>query len=864
MPLLRSIFVSLSLACALPSAVLAQRVFWDPPGGRLGLGKTEPISLVFEDCAPSDAFRLPEVPGLDFGTPSHSQQTSIVNFQTSTKVVLTYPVRAERKGSVVVPVFDALTTKGKLAVGEVRFEVGEAGVGQSGVAVSEIVSSQLRPSRTTLWAGEVVDFEYLLTASTRYNVSIASEPEWSPAGLILEPFGQGERTEATVGGERRQAVRYRSRGLVVQPGAFVLGEVRQLVNVQTGERAVGFFSQPRIEQFTVQSNAPAITVKPLPQPAPPGFKGLVGAFKLESTVVPQTARIGEPITWTLTLSGTGNWTAGLSLPEREVSADFQLVQPKTRTEMESGRLFQGKMIEDAVLVPTVAGTYALGPVSLSWFDTASGQYRTQTIPAVQVRIDPVPVGFKPTHTQQAETPGPTPPPASGLPGASIAALPPLPGDLTPTAPLPGDVLPVGASASTPRHLPRLWLVTVPLAAPGVVWLVLAITQALRTDPARDRRQALRELRAFVRSLARQNTPPDRAALERWRTLTARVWAVRRATPTSDDLAAALARSKGAKRPDDWLALWREAELAMFAPQGALPADWLPRAGTAAALVRIGGLLAWWPGHTRHWAPRLAAVALGFAAALSGTTTLPAAEARDAYHEGQFAEAREAWLTHLRRQPADWAARTNVALASAQLDEWAVSNAFATSAFLLHPRDGDVRRQLRLAATHLDGVDPAVRRLVAPEWYDRPVGWLSPGEWQSLIVGGTGVVGLALVALVVSLYWRDGRTAARATGQAMIVVGSLVIGLGITSLGRYGALAHPRAAMIVEAVQLRSIPSDAADKQKSVPVTPGTIVVLERDFLGWDKVTLDGGSSGWLRRESLVPFYLPPPKPRADT
>ncbi|MBE2214135.1 MAG: protein BatD [Opitutaceae bacterium] len=857
MSLFRTTIAAFVLACLAPLAAQAQRVYWDPPGGRLGLGKTEPVSLVFEDCSPAEAFRLPEVPGLDFGTPSEAQQTSIINFQTSTKVVLTYPVRAAQKGSAVIPVFDALTTKGKIAVGEVRFEVGEAGVGQAGLAIRDVVSSQIRPARTTLWAGEVLDFEYLLTASTRYNVSLASEPEWKPTGLVFEPFGQPERAEATVGGERRQAVRYRARGLFTEPGQIALDPVRQLVNVQTGERAVGFFSQPRIEQFTVNSDTPAITVKPLPQGAPPGFKGAVGAFTLESTVVPQTARIGEPITWTLTLSGTGNWTAGLSLPEREVSTDFQLVQPKTRTEMESGQLFNGRMIEDAVLVPTVAGTYSLGPVALTWFDTASGQYRTQIIPAVKVRIDPVPAGYPQSTSQAASGPGETPPMQSGLPGSAIATPPPpLPADIATIAPLPGDPLPVGVGAATPRHLSRVWLVTLPLAAPGVVWLVLAIAQALRTDPARDRRLALRELRALVRALARHGTPPDRATLERWRTLTARVWAIRRATPTADDLAGALASARGAARPDDWLALWCEAELAMFSPHGALPADWLARATGAAAAVRIRGLMAWWPARAPHWAPRLAVVAC--VAGLACATDLDATEARDAYREGRFAEARDAWLSHLQRQPDDWAARINVALASAQLDDWATANAHATAALLLRPRDPDVRRQLRLAATHLDGVDPAVRRLVSPAWYDRPTTWLSPGEWQNLIVGGAAVVGLALLALISSLYLRAGRMPARATGQAMVAVGSLVISLGVTALWRYGALAEPQAAMVAAPGQLHSIPSDAADAQKNVPIPPGTVVVIERGFLGWDRVMTHSGTTGWIRRESLVPFYLPPP------
>ncbi len=846
--LLLVLFASLS-----PVAALAQRVYWDPPGGRLGLAKTEPVSLVFEDCTPVESFRPPSVRGLDFGDPSESQQTTIVNFQMSTRVVLTFPARASQRGTVVVPAFDALTNKGRIAVGEVRFEVGDAGVGPTGIAVNEIVSSELTPSRTTLWAGQLVDFEYLLSASSRYNVSIAGDPAWSPSALILEPFEQGERTEAVVGGERRQAVRYRTRGIVTASGQLTLDPVRQLVNVQTGERAVGFLSQPRYEQFTVDSNAPALSVRPLPLPAPDDFRGAVGTFNLESTIVPQTARIGEPITWTLTLSGSGNWTTGLSLPEREVSTDFQVVQPKTRTEMDNGRLFQGRMIEDAVLVPTAAGTYSLGPVSLTYFDTTAGEYRTQTVPAVSVQIDPVPAAYAAGTAQGAASTEPT---QGGLPGSSVAAPPPpLPDDLPAVTPVPGDPLPVGTSGAMPRRLPALWLVVVPLAAPLLYWLGLAVSQSARTDPSRDRRRALEELRRLLRSNRTAGTAPDSSTLERWRTLTARVWSVRRATPTAQDLATAIAASGGATRPDDWIALWAEAEFAMFSAQGALPSDWFARANATARATRIRSWRCWWPGRLVHWAPVAGVV---FAFAFGCATSGHASEARDVYREGRFIEARDAWAAHLAKHPGDWASHHNIALASAQLDEWPQATAHATAAVLLRPRSAAIRQNLRLAVSHLDGMDPQLRTLVEPQWHKRALFFLSPGEWQNLLVGGSVVFGLALAALITSLYSRGHRIPVRAAGQSMAGVGAVVVITSLLALSAYGQFAHPHAAMIVHPTQLHSIPTDAAEKQQSVPISPGTIVTIERSFLGWEKVRHRTGSGGWVRRESVLPFYLAPP------
>ena len=38
------------------------------------------------------------------------------------------------------------------------------------------------------------------------------------------------------------------------------------------------------------------------------------------------------------------------------------------------------------------------------------------------------------------------------------------------------------------------------------------------------------------------------------------------------------------------------------------------------------------------------------------------------------------------------------------------------------------------------------------------------------------------------------------------------------------------------------------------IAAGTLVVKAGEFIGWMRVTLPGGESGWLRTERLVPLY----------
>ena len=169
------------------------------------------------------------------------------------------------------------------------------------------------------------------------------------------------------------------------------------------------FSAPEMVKHTVTSNEPVLTIKPLPDGAPADFGGAVGQFTLTSKVVPTTVAVGEPVTWTLELRGTGNWPDVHGLPEREVSKDFKVLQPQAKRTPSEGKLFDAALSEDVVLIPTKPGTYTLGPVSYSYFDPGTGAYRT--VEAGQTTITINPPGSAGPAAQSLFTP-PSPDPRS--------------------------------------------------------------------------------------------------------------------------------------------------------------------------------------------------------------------------------------------------------------------------------------------------------------------------------------------------------------------------------------------------------------------------------------------------------------------
>ncbi|BET67639.1 hypothetical protein ASA1KI_25570 [Opitutales bacterium ASA1] len=859
MSALRTIALLTVLAATLAPSAVAQRVFWNLESQTLGMGKVNPLTLVFDECSPSGAVELPVVDDLDFGTPSISTQTSMVNFRTSRRTIYTYPAQPRRRGSFTIPTFSVETDKGPLVVSGTGFEVADASVGRTGLAIGDVVESQLRPARTTVWVGEVVELEYLLVASGRYQASISTEPEWRSPGILVEAFGQPERTEVVVRGERRPALRYRTRFIASAPGRFTLEPVRQGVSVQTGERSTFFFSQPRLEEFSIASDQPEVEVKALPTPAPAGFSGAIGSFELESTVVPEEARVGEPITWTLAMKGTGNWTSGLHLPQREVATDFEVVQPKSREQIDEGRMFTGSVTEDAVLVPTRPGDYRLGPVAFSFFDTTQGRYVDASVPARTVRILPA-AATRPGAAPLAQQTPERDPLVTTPTDPETATRLELPADFLAVSDVPRDPVLDSVSGRAPFSLSPLWWLFVAFVPPAFAWIAYAWREAHKGDPTPARKRARRELAAALEAVAARGATPDREFLAQWRSLCIALWRIPHAAPDSGTIARAVETLGGSSTPSVWAELWLESEDALFRPGATVDGAWITRALHAARSARIRRERTMLPLRLRHWAPlALALVVVEIVSAPSATAAARTEDPVLAYREGRYEHARSLWHAQMVRTPRDASIRTNLGITHAQLENWPQAAAHWTSAFLLAPRAETSRAHLLLALSHLDGVDPALRRMTTPSLPTRVATIASPGTWQRIFLSGAAAAALGLVLVLSNLYGRGPRRLRR-TGVACVAVGIAASVVAMYSEHRYGDLARPTAALVVEPTLLRSIPTELAENQQTAPLPGGTVVVVEHSMLGWDRVVVSGGAKGWIRREVAVPFYRAPRPP----
>ncbi len=880
---MRRLFAFVLFAAFTLTAARAQSVHWENSDS----GDASEVTLVFQDCSPNGDPQLPTIAGTTFALMGRSENMSVVNFSMTRTLVLSYRVRTTRSGAIQIPAFTVQTNKGAIKVPAFT-----GGVPRT--AADANVTARLEPAATTVWAGEVFGLTYTLDLPRRSLNQANATIDWNPAPLVTEDWSKFEQAEFMVSGEAHIDLVCRTRGYAKTDGHISLNSANQLVNLQSGNVGFGLFSMPRIEQLSVASDRPTINVRPLP-PAPAGFRGAVGHIKLTSKVVPTTAAVGEPITWTLELSGTGNWPDIPGLPQREVSKDFNVVSPQAKRTPAEGKLFDATLTEDVVLVPTKSGSYTLSPVAFVYFDPAAGDYKTINTPQTTVTVSaPLPpVGTAVPAVRSANPTEAAPKSASTSAESKIenreAKISPPPVGL-PREPLSGATV-----ASVPLTRRTLFAyVALPFAFLPFFWAFLAIRRARETDPLRPQREARARLSATLSQLSTLNSQPSSSGsqlsalnsqlqqqplLLAWQHDTALLFRLSYAAPSPHVVGTALRAVRPPLSEADaaaWSQLWLESDRALYSADAALTPEWATRAEAALAAKRLPGfqpLAAFLP---RNLFPFVAAVALlltlapfasGQTPNSASTTRNPepvtpnselrtpisAASAASAYQRGDFAAAEQAWSAALTKTPTDSVARHNLSLALAQQDRWGEAAAHAAAAFVQNPASASIRWQLALASNKAGYAPASLAAFLPPGPLQSLAGRASPAQWQYAAILAAVLAALALAVLIFGAY----RAASRVRTTSAFTLLTLAVLLGFASaasLHAYGDTADRRAVIAWRAGTLRSIPTEADTTQKTTPLSAGALAIEEKPLLGWVRLRFENGQTGWVRKEEVIALW----------
>ncbi|MCG8615472.1 MAG: BatD family protein [Desulfobacterales bacterium] len=151
-----------------------------------------------------------------------------------------------------------------------------------------------------------------------------------------------------------------------------------------------FFQTTRTRPVRVVSNPVSVSVRPLPVYDGAGvFSGLVGKFTVSSALDREQIKVGESVTLTVTVRGTGN-IMDAGLPKLDIDAErFKVYEDSPVENIRAGDTgITGEKVFKQALVPGIPGKVSIPAAQLTYFDTETYAYNTVSTAPLMLDVMP--------------------------------------------------------------------------------------------------------------------------------------------------------------------------------------------------------------------------------------------------------------------------------------------------------------------------------------------------------------------------------------------------------------------------------------------------------------------------------------------
>ncbi|MEM6796967.1 MAG: BatD family protein, partial [Acidobacteriota bacterium] len=220
------------------------------------------------------------------------------------------------------------------------------------------------------------------------NATPGKLPDFKGFWSLVIPQPERTRQERLVrdGREIYRAVLFERALFPRRSGRLEIEPVEQTLTALIPDPSPFGSLMPKMRELKSTSNPVTIDVRPLPEPQPEGFAGLVGRMRLQLEADRAELEVGEAVTLTLRLAGEGHFQ-GAQAPTLGEIPGFQIMPPQELSnEFLDGTTVRGEREFSYVLLPRRPGSFEIPALEIPYFDPKAGEYRVASAPSVPLEV----------------------------------------------------------------------------------------------------------------------------------------------------------------------------------------------------------------------------------------------------------------------------------------------------------------------------------------------------------------------------------------------------------------------------------------------------------------------------------------------
>ncbi len=339
---------------------------------------------------------LPDLEGFSNQGVSTSSSSSytIVNgsFQSSVTKKYQYTLRPQKLGTITIPSITIKYKKESYKTAAIKINV-VPGSNEPAPATSRPQSNRSSSSDNSTekladnifidvevsdynpYSNEPVTVNYNLYA--KYDVtSLSFQEEPSFIGFwkedVFTPTKMNFRRQ-TRNGEIFNVMTLKTYAIFPsQSGNIKVDPLKMNVDIRTESRT--FFDFGSSKKYLIQSKPLNFNVKDFPPGAPAGFSGAVGSFQLTSSISDADLKVGDSFTYSLEISGKGNFN-NLELASLPEINHLRFLDPEISTDINSNKI-NGKKTLRYLVIAQEPGQFSIPALSFSYFNPDRNKYIT--------------------------------------------------------------------------------------------------------------------------------------------------------------------------------------------------------------------------------------------------------------------------------------------------------------------------------------------------------------------------------------------------------------------------------------------------------------------------------------------------------
>lgn len=357
-----------------------------PVGGRILL--TVEVDGVQSIYAPE----LPDMEGFQSRYQGPNSQISIVNGQISASIKHRYGLTALKVGKYTINSIE-VTYKGKSYRTEpITVEIIKRGAAErkrgdpQGDELKDHIYLTLTAAKERVYLNEAFPITIKLY-HRQIEVREIEYPTFIASAFSVREFTEPSRTEEVIDGVGFYRLNFETVVYPVSTGQLTFGPAQLKCNLVLKEQSRrrnsiyddeiffnhspfdNFFGRAEKRPIVLKSEPLKITVRAHPPDGKPrDYSGAVGQYTLQVEAKPREVKVGEPITLTMHVTGSGNIET-VSLPQIFGLDRFKTYDPQIKTD-DHGKSFE------QVLIPEDESIEAIPEIRFSYFDPEREKYHT--------------------------------------------------------------------------------------------------------------------------------------------------------------------------------------------------------------------------------------------------------------------------------------------------------------------------------------------------------------------------------------------------------------------------------------------------------------------------------------------------------